>query len=187
MKRYIRSQREFAQYIYHGTDIKALCEIIESNELRAGISNETETYGISFTRNPRESYGSVDLVVDRYELMQNYHLEPVYRDGIAGLDLAEERCNRTIKNIRKYLKQVRLTNRVHVKHVARLLRQQGVDTLWQPRVYPKHAPRGFPNDMYYFNELKDLCRKYAIPVNNLLQQVFDSIDDALTASEQGGI
>ena len=122
MKLYIQADQSVTYYpIYHGTDLRALAEILRTNELRANQSNETETYSVSFTRNPRESYGDCDIVLDRYELQHNYHLEPVYRDGIAGLDLAEERGNRTIRPIRKYIKQLRLTNPMLPRFVKKQL------------------------------------------------------------------
>lgn len=122
MKLYVKADQSITYYpIYHGTDLRALAEILRSNELRANQSNETETYGVSFTRNPRESYGDCDIVLDRYELQHNYHLEPVYRDGIAGLDLAEERGNKTISPIRKYIKQLRLTNLMLPRFVQKQL------------------------------------------------------------------
>lgn len=94
--------------IYHGTSIKNAYLIVYSNELRGNVSNETETYGVSFTRNKNEAYGSVYIKVDQEKLSYNYKIHPIYRDGIAGRDLAEERVDKTITNIRKYIIEIGL-------------------------------------------------------------------------------
>ena len=157
MKIYIVANQSLTYYpIYHGTTLDSLVSILKSNELRANQSNETETYGISFTRNPRESYGSAAIVFDRYELQHNYHLEPVYRDGIAGLDLAEERCNRTIRPVRNHIKQLRLTN----PFLIRILKKQLQD-----------------RNKFHFDyvsalgEILELADEYNIPLDDNFEQV----------------
>lgn len=179
MKIMIRSNQSITEYpLYHGTNEHNLLEILESNELRAGISNETETYGVSFTRNSRESYGSVDIVVDRYELMNNYHLEPIYRDGIAGRDLAEERCNRTIKDIRKYIKQVRVTSPFTLRYLKRIAPKYGrllVDSDKLPADGKRRSP--IINEYYYLYSVIELCRQYNISMNPELIKVSNILDD----------
>lgn len=179
MKLMIRSDQSIADYpIYHGTDPKYLVQILETNELRANVSNETETNGVSFTRNSKESYGSVDMVVDRYELACNYHLEPLYRDGVAGLDLAEERCNRTIKNIRKYIKQVRLTNPFTLRFLNKIKDKYGKQLISDEYLLKRysHTTQKVPNEYYWLYKLVNLCSKYNIDMNSELKRVGEILD-----------
>lgn len=107
--------------LYHGTSYKNAISIIESNELRANISNETETLGISFTRNKDSAYDKVAIVIDQEMLTYNYKIDPVYREGISGLDLAEERVPRTIHNIRRYITELRMNNPFDLKTLRRTI------------------------------------------------------------------
>lgn len=170
----IRSDQSVASYpLYHGTSPKSMVQILDTNELRANISNETETNRVSFTRNSRESYGSVDLVVDRYEILHNYHVEPVYRDGIAGRDLAEESCNRTIRDIRRYIKQIRLTNPFTLKYLKRVKDTYGHKLVIDEYFVKEygHSKQKVPNDYYWLYKLFQSCVRYRIPMNPELREV----------------
>lgn len=176
MKLMIRSNQSITSYpLYHGTSPKSMVQILETNELRANVSNETETNRISFTRNSRESYDEVDLVVDRYELSHNYHIEPVYREGIAGRDLAEESCDRTITNIRKYIKQIRLTNPFTLKYLKRIKDKYRSKLITDPYFVKEYrnSSQTIPNDYYWLYKLVELCNKYNIKMNDALEQVGD--------------
>lgn len=107
--------------LYHGTSFENAISIIETNELRGNVSNETESYGVSTTRSKNEAYSHVAIILDQEKLSYNYKIHPVYRDGIAGKDLAEERLDRTIKNIRKYILGLQFNNPTYLKSIRRIL------------------------------------------------------------------
>ena len=170
MKRYIRASKSAP--LYHGTTWKSAIEILESNELRANVSNETETYGVSFTRNPREAYDSVCFVVDQLLLSYNYKIEPVYRDGIAGLDLAEERVDRTIKNFRKYIIEVRINDPFALRILRkRLLKYDDLRILTNPKF-----PDRF-NEVYWIHQFIETAEKYQVPMDSQFQKAKQLIQE----------
>lgn len=170
MKRLIRASKSAP--LYHGTTWKNAVEILESNELRANISNETETNGVSFTRNSREAYDQVVFVIDQESLTYNYKISPIYREGIAGLDLAEERVTRTIKNIRKYIIELRWNNPIWLKTLRRQLTREfdNTDLLSQPSKGPDF------NLAYEVNKLIETAHKYNIKLDKTFQEAEYWID-----------
>lgn len=93
-------------FLYHGTGFREATLILKSNELKANRSNKTETIGVSLTRNPNQAYYSVRLVLDQEKITYNNKISPVYRDGISGRDLAEERLPNNLKNLSRYLVRI---------------------------------------------------------------------------------
>lgn len=170
MKRLIRASKSAP--LYHGTTWMNAIEIIESNELRANVSNETETNGVSFTRNSREAYDQVVFVIDQELLSHNYKISPVYREGIAGLDLAEERVPRTIKNIRKYIIELRWNNPIWFKTLRRQLTREfdNPDLLSQP------SKGSDFNLAYEVNKLIETAHKYNIKIDKTFQEAEYWID-----------
>lgn len=158
MKRYIRAAK--STHLYHGTTWKNAIAILETNELRANVSNETETYGVSFTRNKREAYDSVCFVVDQLLLSYNYKIEPVYRDGIAGRDLAEERVDRTIKNFRKYIIEARVNDPFTVRILRKKLSKSSDPAL----LTDPNLNRW--NEVYWVNKFIETADKYNIHLDN---------------------
>lgn len=159
--------------LYHGTSWENAVQILETNELRGNVSNETETYGISFTRNRDSAYDAVGLVIDQEKLSYNYKIAPVYRDGISGLDLAEERVDRTIKNIRQYIIKLQFNNPVYLKSLRRTLIDHFDDADLLDT--PKFSPRKF-NIAYSINRVIQSAHKYNIPLDNLFQEAEKYID-----------
>ena len=170
MKRLIRASKSAP--LYHGTTWMNAIEILESNELRANVSNETETNGVSFTRNSREAYDQVVFVIDQESLAYNYRISPLYREGIAGLDLAEERVPRTIKHIRKYIIELRWNNPIWFKTLRRQLTKEfdNRDLLNQPS---KGADF---NLAYEVNKLIETAHKYNIKIDKTFQEAEYWID-----------
>lgn len=153
--------------LYHGTGFREACEILESNELRANISNETETYGVSLTRNKDAAYYAIRFKIDHEKLIQNYKVKPVYRDGIRGRDLAEERVDRTIKNFRRYILEIQLNNPMDIKVIrSKLVRYfDDVDFIKKERIPGKPTT----NPAHYTDLLISLSRKYSIPIDKDLK------------------
>ena len=166
--------------IYHGTTVENAIDILESNELRANISNETETYGVSFTRIHDSAYGQVSLVIDQEKLSYNYKISPVYRDGISGLDLAEERVPKTIKNIRNYILEIvsndTSQSQITLKHIRRMIVQYGdqVDLLHDK--YVNIDGRRTYNPIAPYLKLFRTAYKYNIPIDNRLSGIDRYID-----------
>lgn len=175
MKRLIRASKSAP--LYHGTTWNNAIKILESNELRANVSNETETYGVSFTRNKEEAYDQVVFVIDQELLSYNYKIEPVYRDGISGRDLAEERVDRTIRNFRKYIISVKLSHRLIVKRIKRGLNSDDTRVLTDPKFDPNPRYQGYGNEVYEANKFIETINKYNIPRDSLLNQIEQMIDD----------
>ena len=92
--------------VYHGTTYESALAILQSNELRGNVSNETETYGVSTTRNKHSAYDTVRLALDKDKLKENYSVKPVYRESVFGRDLAEERIDKTVKNVDRYIREI---------------------------------------------------------------------------------
>lgn len=154
--------------LYHGTSWENAVNIIESNELRGNVSNETETYGVSFTRNKNSAYSSVALIIDQEKLSYNYKIDPIYRDGISGLDLAEERVPVTIKNIRKYLIGIQFNNPIYLKSIRRIIVDHfydDIDLLTTPRFSTTKL-----NMVYSVYSVLQCAHKYNIPVDKYFQE-----------------
>lgn len=164
MKRLIRASKSAP--LYHGTTWMNAIEILESNELRANVSNETETSGVSFTRNSREAYDQVVFVIDQELLSDNYKISPIYREGIAGLDIAEERVPRTIKNIRKYIIELRWNNPIWFRTLRRQLTREfdNTDLLNQP------SKGSDFNLAYEVNKLIETAHNYNIKLDKTFQE-----------------
>lgn len=159
--------------LYHGTTWKNAVNIIESNELRANISNETETYGVSFTRNMDSAYDQVSLVIDQERLSYNYKIDPVYRDGISGLDLAEERVPRTIKNIRNYILYLKFNNPVYLKYIRRIIVEHfDEDDLLEKERFSNRKL----NMVHSCYQVLQVAHKYNIEVDKLFKEVEAYID-----------
>ena len=154
--------------IYHGTSIENAYKIVESNELRGNISNETETYGVSFTRNKNEAYGSVYIQVDQEKLSYNYKIHPVYRDGIAGRDLAEERVDRTITNIRKYITEIGFNYSLVVNRIR-------ID-LTKIALSGRHELRESDGEAYDLMMLIETCDRYNVNITSELRDAGKYID-----------
>ena len=154
--------------LYHGTTYENALAILQSDELRAGVSNETETYGVSTTRNKDSAYDQISLVLDRDALRQNYSVKPIYRESIFGLDLAEERINRTISNVSRYIKELRWNDdsksNIHLKH----LRRQLVENFDNPNY--TNTP-GKPGDSaYYIKQLAAIANQKGIKMDARLSE-----------------
>ena len=121
---------------------------------------------MSFTRNSREAYDQVVFVIDQELLSHNYKISPVYREGVAGLDLAEERVPRTIKNIRKYIIELRWNNPIWFKTLRRQLTREfdNPDLLSQP------SKGSDFNLAYEVNKLIETAHKYNIKIDKTFQE-----------------
>ncbi|AMM45048.1 hypothetical protein SP15_243 [Bacillus phage SP-15] len=107
--------------LYHGTDYHSAYLILQTNMLKANTSNETETHGVSFTRNKNEWYYKFVFVVDQAKLANNHKVAPVYRHGIAGRDLAEERVPYDIRNLNKLLIEVDVRGDTNLRIIRKKL------------------------------------------------------------------
>lgn len=156
--------------------------IILSDTLYANQSNETETMGVSFTRNKNEAYSDIYLKIDQEKLSHNYKIHPVYRDGIAGRDLAEERVDKTIKNISKYIIEVGMSNYFYLRYFDRMLKKNSGNpdyVLKNDDKYPdswKHQS----SSLYYYNKLIQACYENNIKIDDNLKHVKNSIDEFLS-------
>lgn len=153
--------------LYHGTTFENAISIIETNELRGNVSNETETYGVSLTRNKDSAYDEVALILDQEKLSYNYKISPIYREGISGRDLAEERITRTITNIRSYLLGLQWNNRIYVKSIRRML----VDNFEDESILEPASRKGPINMVWRVNRLIALAHKYNIPLDDYFKEV----------------
>lgn len=173
MLKFIRESKSAP--LYHGTDYKSAYEILQSNMLKANVSNETETYGVAFTRNKDEWYSKFVFVIDQGKLSHNHKVSPVYRDGIAGRDLAEERVPYDIKNLNKMLIEVDVKGRVNLKIIKKKLLQMVPDDL-----YTLPSNRILQGYHYLYLAIR-LALRHNIKLGKNLQEVKAMYEDILSA------
>ena len=100
--------------LYHFTDIACLGEILEQDQLGTDGS-------VSLTRDARHGFADkaqVCLVLDREALRQNHALSLTRGDGSKRFarvlsDECEERVERPVKGLSRYLREIVVTDRVH--------------------------------------------------------------------------
>lgn len=162
--------------LYHGTGYKEAYEILKSNELRANISNETETYGVSLTRNKDAAYSDVSIVLDQERLNYDYKVKPVYRDGIMGLDLAEERVPKTISNVSKYIIELQWNDRGARNSQLHILRGDMVrnfddeNFLDKPKIKRRSGGHEVTNYCYWLDKLITLANKKGIKLDKRFKE-----------------
>ena len=162
--------------LYHGTGYKEAYEILKSDELRANISNETETYGVSLTRNKDAAYGDVSIVLDQERLNYDYKVKPVYRDGIMGLDLAEERVPKTIYNVSKYIIELQWNDKGARNSQLHILRGDMVrnfndeNFLDKPKIVRRSGGHEVTNYCYWLDKLITLANKKGIKLDKRFKE-----------------
>ena len=170
MKRMIRASSLNYTPLYHGTTLTNAIKILESNELRANISNETETYGLSTTRNKLEAYDSVAFVLNKDKLQTQFKVKPVYREGIAGLDLAEERIDRTVKPLNKYCEQIMWNDTSKSNIKLRVLRRKLVENFDNEQYTSDSA-----TDAYKIKKIGQLADRLGIPLDGRFEEALNWI------------
>lgn len=153
--------------IYHGTTFKNALGILESNELRGNVSNETETYGVSTTRNKDTAYDTVRIVLDKDKVRERYKVEPIYRESIFGRDLAEERIDRTIENVDRYIKQIQWNDDSKSNMKMKILRRQLVENF--DNVDYTNVPSRM-NDAYYIKRIAQIAETKGIPLDSRMKE-----------------
>lgn len=151
--------------LYHGTTWKNALDILESNELRANVSNETETYGVSTTRNKDTAYDNVRIALDKDKLRERYKVEPTYRESIFGRDLAEERIDRTITDVDKYIRQIQWNDDSKSNMQMRILRRRLVEHFND--VNYTSTPS---NDAYYIKRIAQIAKAKGISLDKRMQE-----------------
>jgi hypothetical protein len=134
--------------------------ILQSNELRGNVSNETETYGVSTTRNKNSAYDTVRLALDKDKLKENYSVKPVYRESVFGRDLAEERIDKTVKNVDKYIREIQWNDDSRSNFQLMFLRRRLVENFNNPQY--TNTPG---SDAYYIKQIAEIADKKGIPVD----------------------
>lgn len=170
MKRMVRASSLNYTPLYHGTTLTNAIKILESNELRANISNETETYGLSTTRNKLEAYDSVAFVLNKDKLQTQFKVKPVYREGIAGLDLAEERIDRTVKPLNKYCEQIMWNDTSKSNIKLRVLRRKLVENFDNEDYLNDPS-----SDAYKILRICELANQLNIPVDSRFEEALNWI------------
>lgn len=156
--------------VYHGTTFKNALAILESDELKGNISNETETYGVSTTRNKDTAYDTVRLEMNKEALQYNYRVEPIYRESVFGKDLAEERINRSVTNVSRYIKSVQWNDDSKSNMKMRILRRKLVEN-FNNRNYT-NDPK---NDAYYIKRIAEIAKEKNIPMDARMKEAVSYI------------
>ena len=159
--------------LYHGTTFKSMLAILESNELRGGVSNETETFGVSTTRNKDSAYNEVSLVLDKEKLHERYKIKPVYRESIFGKDLAEERLFKDIKNVSDYIRMIRWNDDSKSNIKLQLLRRRLVENFNNPN-YTNVSSKF--NDAYYIKKIAQVAKQRGIKLDKRMQEALSYIE-----------
>lgn len=157
--------------LYHGTTYENAIKILESDELRGNISNETETYGVSTTRNKSTAYDTVRIVLDKEALRRNYSVKPIYRESVFGRDLAEERIDRTVGNVSRYVREIQWNDDSKSNMRIRILRRKLVENFNNPRYTSTPG-----NDAYRIKQLASIASSKGIPMDSRFQQALGYIN-----------
>lgn len=157
--------------LYHGTTFESMVNILKSNELRGNVSNETETYGVSTTRNKATAYDQVRLVLDKELLQETYKVHPVYRESVFGRDLAEERLDKTVTDLSKYVRQIQWNDDSKSNMKIQILRRRLVENFDNPN-YTKDPS----SDAYQIKQIAELAKKKGIPTDARFKEAVKWID-----------
>lgn len=157
--------------LYHGTTFKNAVAIIKSNVLKGNVSNETESFGVSTTRNQDSAYDDVALVLSKEALEQDYSIKPVYRESIMGRDLAEERLTKHIKNVDRYIKKLAWNDTSARNTKLHILRRELVQNFENKNYTNEPGSRA-----YYIKQLALLARNRNILMDQRLSQAVGYIE-----------